>query len=455
MPNVSFEKTSNVTGRITVEMPKAEINEKLNAELKKQRGRVDMKGFRKGKVPISTLRKMMGNELLGQILDNEIREGLFGHIEEEKIDIIFSPKPIEEEGTPMITATSVQDLTLKYEVALTPDFEINLPDESFDYYVLDVPAEDIDETVQRMLKQSGETEELTEGTVASDDILNVTITEAGPVEDKISNSTKLYTESLTDESKELFIGKNVGDIISVADLNTLEKESTDTYVKKYFLELDDVETDISGKSFDVKIDGISRVTPGELNDEFWEKYDATGEIKTEDALREDIVKQQSAGFRQQADGMANFAIQKHLVEHTEMELPTEFMQELNEGDETEYELFERGVRWMLIRNKYAEDKDIKLEYEDIKAEATASLTRMLGGQRPDFMTDEFVDSYVQRILADEKQRNEMSSSAIEKKIMAALRDQVTLQEVSLKSDDFNEVIKKFNEENTPPPAEEE
>ena len=42
---------------------------------------------------MSTLRKMMGNELLGQILDNEIREGLFGHIEEEeKIDIIFSPK---------------------------------------------------------------------------------------------------------------------------------------------------------------------------------------------------------------------------------------------------------------------------------------------------------------------------------------------------------------------------
>ena len=76
---------------------------------------------------------------------------------------------------------------------------------------------------------------------------------------------------------------------------------------------------------------------------------------------------------------------------------------------------------MLIRNKYAEDKDIKLEYEDIKAEATESLSRMLGGQRPDFMTDEFVDGYVQRILADEKQRNEMSSNAIEKKIMTALR----------------------------------
>ena len=458
MPNVSFEKTSNVTGRITVEMPKSEINEKLNVELKKQRGKVNMKGFRKGRVPMSTLRKMMGNELLGQILDNEIREGLFGHIEQEDINIIFSPQPVEEEGTPVITAGNVQDLTLKYDVALEPDFEMALPDTAFDYYVLDVPQEDIDDSLQQMLKQAGESEELTEeGSVQDNDVIDVTLTEAGPVDDKITHTTKLYTESLTDDSKELFLGKSIGDVITVADLNTLEKDSTDTYVKKYLLGLEDEETDIEGKSFDLKIDGITRITPAELNEEFFGKYDPTGKITSEGELRDDIVTKQSAGFKQQADGMANFSIQKHLVENIEMELPTEMMREMNESEEADYDMFERGVRWMLIRNKYAKDKDVKLEYEDVKAEATASLLQMLGGQRPDFLTDDFIESYVQRALADEEQANQLSSNAIEKKIMNAIRNEVTLQEVSLTADEFNETIKKFNEENTPatPAAEQE
>ena len=455
MPNVSFEKTSNVTGRITVEMPKSEIENKLQAELKKQRGKVNMKGFRKGKVPMSTLRKMMGNDLLGQILDNEIREGLFGHIEEEKLDIIFSPQPVEDDSAPMITATNVQDLTLKYDVALAPEFDVTIPDTSFEYYVLDVPEEDIDEAVQSMLKRAGESEDLTEGAVEANDVLDITITEAGPVEDKLTNSTKLYTESLTDASKALFIGKSVGDTVPVADLNTLENESTDTYVKKYLLDLEDAETDIEGKSFDIKIDGITRVTPAELNDDFYAEYDPSGTITSEGALRDDVKEKQSAGFQQQADGMANFAIQKHLVENTEFELPTEMMRKINEGEDSDYDMFERGVKWMLIRNKYAEDKDIKLEYEDIKAEATDSLIRMMGGQRPDFLTDDFVDNYVQRILNDEEQRNQMSSTAIEKKIMQALRSEVTLQEVPMSSDEFNETIKKFNEENAPASTEEE
>ncbi|NJC28435.1 trigger factor [Neolewinella antarctica] len=452
MPNVSFEKTNNVLGVITVAMPKQELTERLTTELKGQRAKVAMKGFRKGKVPMGTLRKMFGNEILGRILDEDIRESLFGYIEKEDIKLIFSPQPIEEEGTPVITAGNIEDLTLKYQVALEPEFSFEIPDTAFDYYVLDVKDEDIEEAVQSMLKRAGESEDLTEGTVQDDDVISVTFTEAGPVDDKITNATKIYLEALTDESKALFIGKSVGDSVNVADLSTLEKDSTEAYVKKYFLDLEDTETDISGKTFDVSVDGITRVTPSEMTTDFFAQYDPTGAVTTEGELRDDIVTKQSAGFKQQADGMAGFAIQKYLVENTEMELPIEMMKEINKEDETEYDLFERGVRWMLIRNKFAADEDLKLEYEDIREEAVSSLLGMLGGQRPDFLTEEFIDSYVKRALDDEEQRNQLSSNAIEKKIMNALREKVTLQDMPVDSDKFNEVIKKFNEANSPAPA---
>jgi trigger factor len=58
------------------------------------------------------------------------------------------------------------------------------------------------------------------------------------------------------------------------------------------------------------------------------------------------------------------------------------------------------------------------------------------------------------MLQDEKQREQLSSNAIEKKIMASLREKVTFTENALDADGFNELIKEFNEKNTPASEEE-
>ena len=450
MPQVTFDKTSNVTGRLAVAITKDELNERINSELKKQKNKVNMKGFRKGKVPMSTLRKMMGNQVLGQELDKMIKDSLFGYIEENDVRLIFSPQPVDDEDLPMLAINNLQDVTFKYDLALEPEFDLQLPTETFPAYVLETSDEFIDEQIERLLKQGGETETLTEGEVAADDMIEVTITEAGPLEDKITNDTKLYVDSLSDEGKELLLGAAIGSTLEGVDLMKLERESSDTYVKKYLLELEDADTDISGKQFDLTIKSVDRITAAELNEEFYTKFDASGEITTEEQLRERIAKDNGEGFNRQGEMMTNFQVQKALVEGNDIELPLELMQAINEENEdNDFEMFQRGVKWMLIRNKYAEQSEIKLEYEDIKAEAVSSLMGMLGGQRPDFLTDEFIDNYVGQMLQDEKQREQLSSNAIEKKIMADIRSKVALEEKALDADAFNDLIKQFNEENAP------
>jgi trigger factor len=455
MPNVTFDKTGNVTGRLEVAITKEELNTKLVAELKKQKNKVSMKGFRKGKTPLSTLRKMMGNQILGQILDDQIKESLFGHIEENDIKLIFSPQPVEDEKMPMLTANTLQDITFKYDLALEPEFELELPTKTFDKYVLKTDKKFLDEQVERMLKQGGETEEIEEGKVGKEDILDVTFTEAGPLEDKITNDTKLYVDSLSDAGKKMIIGKKIGSTIKVKDMAAIEKDSTPAYVNKYLLELEDADTDISGKKFEMTINKASRVTAAELNEAFFTKFDASGEITTEEQMRAKIAEDNASGFDKQGDMMANFEIQKALVEGTEIELPLDIMKDIHEEEANgSFDMFQRGVKWMLIRNKFAEKNEIKLEFEDIKAEATESLMGMLGGQRPDFLTDEFIDNYVKQMLQDEKQREQLSSNAIEKKIMAAIRGSVKTKAKKLDADGFNELIKTFNEENTPASEEE-
>jgi len=458
MPNVTFEKTGNVSGRLDVAITKDELNEKIVAELKKQRGKVSMKGFRKGKTPLSTLRKMMGNQILSQELDEMIKSSLFGYIEENKIDLIFSPQPIEDESMPMLTATTLQDITFKYDLALAPEFEIKMPTKTFDRYVLKTDDAFIDEQIERVLKQAGETEELTEGKVEKEDILDVVFKEVGPLEDKISNETKLYVDSLSDAGKKLVTGKKIGATIKVKDITAIEKDSTPAYVNKYLLGLEDAETDISEKNFEMEIVSASRITPAEMNEELFTKFDPTGEVTTEEQLRARIVADNADGFNRQGIMMANFEIQRELVEDNDIELPLEFMERMHNEDkesDSSFEMFQRGVKWMLIRNKYAEQNEVKLEYEDVKAEAVASLMGMLGGQRPDFLTDEFIDNYVGQMLKDEKQSQELSSNAIEKKIIADIRGKVKFADKELDADGFNDLIKTFNEENAPAASEEE
>ncbi len=529
MAEVTYEKTGPVTGRIQLAFSKEELSRQLNEELRKESKRVSIKGFRKGKVPMSALRKLMGNQIFGPLLDRTIQEELFGYIEQNDIKLIFSPLPDEDEKVETISATNIKDLKLSYDLGLEPDFELQMPEQPFTKYVLKTDEAFIDEQLESLRKQRGETEDVTEGTIGENDILKVTIQE---VDGPISNETSLYIDSLSDSVKEQFLGQPIDTSITVDDLTTVEKDGTEANVKKYLLELDgpvddedddddfddddfddelenivldedtqsefedaeieesevemeDVEidtvedfdeaeeeeeefdeqqeeqvissadVDLSGKSFTITVNKVARLTPVELNEEFFIQFDPTGEITNEEQLRERLAQNASEGFNKQGVSMANFEIQKALVEGNDFEVPTELMKKLSKGDdESDFGLFERGVRWMLIRNKIAEQQKIELQYEDVRAEALDSLLQMLGGQRPGFLTDEFLDNYIQNMLKDDKQREELSGNALEKKIMAAVRGEVTLEEQELTVDEFNETIKSFNEANTPADEEE-
>ncbi len=497
MAEVTYEKTGPVTGRIQLNFTKEELGSKLNAELKKESKRVNIKGFRRGKTPVSALRKLMGNQIFGPLLDKTIQEELFGYIEENKIKLIFSPIPDEEEKVEQISAMNIKDLQLTYDLGLEPEFELQLPEQTFTKHVLDTNEEFIDEQLTAMRKQRGESQEIEEGNIEGEDILHVTVQE---VDGDLHNDTTLYVDSLSEDIKEQFVGQSVGASITVDDLTKVEKNGTEASVRKYMLELDEgkdtdddydddddeeyvdyeddaedledveiddvddledagkekVPVDLSGKTFTITVNQISRLVPAELNEEFFIQFDPEGNVTNEEQLRERLAEDAAAGFNAQGISMANFEIQRALVEDNNFDVPTALMKKLSKEDtESSFDLFERSVRWMLIRNKISEEKKIELEYADVRAEALEALLRMLGGQRPSFLTDEFLDNYIQNMLKDEKQREELSSNALEKKIMNAIREDVSLEEKPLSVAEFNAAIKAFNEANTPPAEEEE
>ena len=396
MAEVTYEKTGPVTGRIQLAFSKEELSKQLNDELRKESKRVSIKGFRKGKVPMSALRKLMGNQIFGPLLDRTIQQELFGYIEEHDIKLIFSPLPDEDEKVETISATNIKDLKLSYDLGLEPDFELQMPEQPFTKYVLKTDEAFIGKQLESLRKQRGTTEDVMEGTIGENDILRVTLQE---VDGPLVNDTSLYTESLSDGVKEQLLGQPIGTSITVDDLTTVEKDGTEANVKKYLLELDgpvdydedeydedfdddfedddadydDVEldesevemedieidtvedfdeaeeeeeefdeeqeeqpigsanVDLSGKSFTITVNKVARLTPAELDEEFFIQFDPTGEISSEEQLRERLAQNASESFNKQGVSIANFEIQKALVESNNFEVPTELIEKAQQG----------------------------------------------------------------------------------------------------------------------------
>lgn len=446
MPNVAFEKQSDVKATLTINVSQKELETKLKEELKKAQKTANMKGFRKGKAPMSTLRKMMGNEMLGRILDQEINEALYGYIDEEKLEIIFSPMPAEKQELIDLDAKSVQDVSLVYDLALRPEFEIKIPTATLDQFVLKTDDEFIAQRLTGLRNQLGESKEVDED-IQKNDILNVLFTElakVNPKKDGVTNETKLFVDSLSEELQKDLLGKDAGYTTDV-DIFEVEKESTETYVRKYLMGLEDEAQEV-GSKFRLQVLDITRNVPAELDEAFFQKFDPSGKVTDEEGLKARIIEDHSSGFNRQGESMLDFQIQKELVEATEIELPVDFMKRINEDQDQPYERFERGVRWMMIRNQYAKEKEIEISDADIRNAAAEQLIGMMGGQRPGWLNDEFVDNYAARVMEDEKQRDELLYRVLESKIMASLREEVKINEVAIDADAFNEKIQEFNKE---------
>ena len=60
----------------------AELEDKVNEKLAEAQPEVEMKGFRKGKVPMALLRKQFGQRLMGESMQESIDGALASHLEE-------------------------------------------------------------------------------------------------------------------------------------------------------------------------------------------------------------------------------------------------------------------------------------------------------------------------------------------------------------------------------------
>ncbi len=130
----------------TVTIPAKDIDERVTSEVKKIAPQVKMPGFRPGKVPANLVRKMHGEQVHAQAVNDMIRESVDKVMADNKLRPAMQPKVELDEGY-----EEGKDVSLSVDVEILPEIEAPEVD-GLELERLTVPVTDeqVDEAVERI-----------------------------------------------------------------------------------------------------------------------------------------------------------------------------------------------------------------------------------------------------------------------------------------------------------------
>lgn len=140
-----------------VVVPAAELETKLSNELAGLKDRVRINGFRPGKVPVAHLRRLYGQSVMAEVVQNAINEANRKIIEDNSLRLAGEPKvalPEDKNEIEGIIAAK-RDLAYNLAVEILPTFELkSLEGVAIEREVAEVPDSEVDEAIERIVSES-------------------------------------------------------------------------------------------------------------------------------------------------------------------------------------------------------------------------------------------------------------------------------------------------------------
>ena len=154
---VTETETDGLKREYKVVVAAKDINDKLEARLQQVGEQVNVPGFRPGKVPLQILKQRFGQRVMGEVLEQAVRDSSSQAMAERGLRPAMQPK-IE------ITAFD-QDKDLEYTMAieLMPDIEVmDFAGVELERLKVEVPDEEVQEALERLASAQRKTEPLSE-----------------------------------------------------------------------------------------------------------------------------------------------------------------------------------------------------------------------------------------------------------------------------------------------------
>lgn len=443
--NVTAKNHDEVSALLTVTLDKSDYKDNVEKQLHHYAKNAQLPGFRKGKVPLSMVRRQYEVPATFDEINRQVGEAINNYVNENKLRLVGQPVPVPVENLDI----NADAISLDFEVGYEPDFTIDIAKYEAPHYKVEASDKEINQSIENMQKRFAEREEQEKATKDSFIALTVSqIVEEG-AEGEHNHAPKFVT--LSKEQKEAF-----------ELVKKLKKEGTLKITKTELSEKEDLAKELNfskeeveqlhHEELEIKVVDIYKLNNHELNQELFDKVYGEGNIKSEEELKAKVKTELDEYFQQNADVYFVNKVLEQINEKQEVQLPEAFLikwlmfsNQNIQSEEQAKEIFEaekNQIKFQIIEGKLMTDNDIKIDYTDVLNQAVQLVKNQLAIYGIHHLSDEEIQKYAVEMLKDQEQVRQISSEVAMAKLKDVILEKATKKETKISHDEFLEVIKK-------------
>jgi trigger factor len=441
--NITLDKQSATDGLIKIQLSESDYQPKVDVKLKDYARKANIKGFRQGKVPAGVIKKMFGKSVLVEEVNHIVSHSVSDYIRDQKLRILGDPMPNQEKGF-AIDWENQKDFEFEFQIGLVEDFKVDLSDKvKVTSNKIEVDQKVIDETLEDLKNRFGNS-------------TNPEVSEAGcSLYGEISTGTEekkgsfIAIDKVAKKEQKKFIGVKKDDVIEF----DIEKAFDDKAAIAQALNLSEEEAEKAKGTYSFTVTTITKVEPASINQELFDKVFGPEVVKTEEEFIEKIKSTIGENYNRETEHLLDHEIQHHYVDHTKINMPDKFLKNwlisTSNGQvtedilEKEFNAYKDSLKWDLIKNKIAEEKEIKVEGDEVREKAKQFIMEQFGGPSIAAQLGDKLDDIANNYLSgqDGKGENFMKiyNQLRHERILKAIKDSITVTEKKVSLDEFKKL----------------
>ncbi|MCP5382659.1 MAG: trigger factor [Kordiimonadaceae bacterium] len=353
---ITEKENSGLKREYEVVISAAEIDAKVDAEIKEAQKSVKMPGFRPGKAPVSLLKKLHGKNLLGKILEETINE-TSAEVLDKKGD-----RPATQPRIEVVSFDDGKDLVYKMELEVIPEFEIpNLEKIKLERLAVKVDKKQVDDAIkniaagQKDYKKAPKTHKAENGDAVIIDYVGSVdgvVFEGGSAE---GAQLVLGSNTFIPGYEEQLIGTKAGD----------KKDVVVTFPEKYQAE------HLAGKEalFKVTVNEVQKPADVKVDDELAKRLGLTDLNGLKEAVEKQIENEHAGLSRTHIKR----ALLDALADEVDFEVPANMLE--MENQQIMQQIKMDSHRQLLAENPEAKPEDVEEPTDEIKEEYEAIALR--------------------------------------------------------------------------------
>ncbi len=437
--NITRENIDALNAVVKVDIAKEDYSDKVEKILIDYRKSANIPGFRKGHVPMTMVKKQYGKAVLVDEVNKLLQEALNKYLTEEKLDVLGNPLPKSQDKLDW----NSESFSFEFELGLAPEFEVELKTKKpITQYTIVADSKMIDNQVDHLRKQYGKL--MSQDTVTKEsEIIGVFANE----EKNIDNKATLTLDKFKGKAVEKqFIGAKVGDVVTLHTKGLFE----DDHDLMNFLKVDHDDVHDLDVEVNFTINEINKREMADLDQELFDKLFGKDTVTSVTELKTKIKEDSEKQFAQQGDQKFLNDVTEYLVENTNFDLPSSFLQrwmqtageEAMDADQAkdEYEKSEKSMRYQLIEGKLIEKHKLQVTFEDLKAFAKEMIKVQMAQFGQMDPSDKELDDIAARILSNKEEVKRLSEQLMSQNLLKLYKNEVN---VKVKEMTYDEFVKEF------------